>query len=1379
MMRDLDRLSALARAANAYTKDPLPTVEILRRESIATSPVDKVDAKEKLVFQRTSSVYYKDPSKQKRNLLRGKEKKNALANTDNWTYTKAERYAVLDLEIRNGGPAGLAQAVLAFDMRDPLDVNVSYVSDNNGEAICTGKQNAWLELAAGRNGRNDVAYIRLLSSFGASQESRDRALSIALERNAMETAQELFRTGADPNAAGIPGHFLGAIRDQNQRLYTMFLTSTTPLHFDYINQALLEAVGRDSDLVALLIAHGADGMSNEGQALCAAVAMKTLEETAMILINPQGQFSARSLDLAASTACDIEDETVKTRFLDMLFCSGANVNSPRAQDELLEAVKKDQISLVKLLIEHGTSPDRNDAEGLRLAIISSQTELVQTLLQGPVPEESTSRALDEAKVLEDPGSYEEIVRSLVEKGVSKSSLTQCLSDAVEKGCTSLVPMLIEKGATLEYSNARCVRTALARNDFTLLGSLLKGPCNPLILCKALPDAMRIQHPSDRFDVVTRFLSKGVSGKHLHISLRTVAASAKDPKDYTLIETLIEYKASVDFLDKNGNCISTASAQRDEKALYLLCQGDPSLDTVSNAIAVLPVSFATTDAAEYEQQVGMMNMLLEKKAYGNPVAEMLIKAVRDDYRGDALKALIEHGADPNYQHGQAIQEALRLPRISGLELICRDCKIARNTFVAQLPNALNPDGFSFDKASILVHASQDYDYEELLDKPLLDEVETYGGRKEVIELLLNLGASVNFQHGRALQYAANTGNVEVCCLLLGAGVQHANIALAFPATGGISDRTIRYNLMQALLEAGQHDIGQNEALIQEARQSIDYDLSHVELLLQNHASANFSNGAAVIMSIETNNLPLLKRFVQTELNKKTLGRAFKLARKIECTDEERYNMFETLLEVYSDEGQVSLALIEVVLHDVTDIKTSSLLLDHGASLEHDHARAMREVASNGSLELLKIFLSREPSQSSRDAGFHYATHSQLDPEQRKQIYQSLLESNISQGLISFALLKATQDEQIDQSLLGILISFNASLDFESGSAVRGIVKNGDLETLKVLLTGNVSHAQTLNIAFSSCMNLEGENRLAIAKALLEKDPSVSTETISHHLAQIVQQKDHDLLSLVVAYKPDPAYNGGESLILAAQAGDAKSTELLTIVEIPSETVNEAFFQLLEARTIRSKPEGGLKTAEILLRLGVLQHLVDRALLDGFDDRIDQMTKDLVELLIPYKPNVSGGDGKLFVDMAKISDEDLFKRLASQKSELNLVIPALIRSIENEDELISFLQLLEECAERDSAPLGDFVIFKALEQFPESHLLTKHLLNHGCSANSKTSAELNLPTGEEDMTVLVWALSRLEPTISEKVILEILADGHGGLKEEHNGSFPHQYAYGANS
>ena len=195
-MRDLNRLEDLARGHNVldYAKERLPTFERARRDSIATSTVDQGSARDKLALLRRNSSYWQDPTKQKRNLLRSKKEKAALLDTSTWTYTKAERCLLLDQQIRNGGPPGLAQAILAFDMSDPLDVNVAYVADANGDAVCTGKPTGWLELCAARGETNDVAYIRLLINFGASQASRDTALRLPMRQWPTQSGRRCSRS---------------------------------------------------------------------------------------------------------------------------------------------------------------------------------------------------------------------------------------------------------------------------------------------------------------------------------------------------------------------------------------------------------------------------------------------------------------------------------------------------------------------------------------------------------------------------------------------------------------------------------------------------------------------------------------------------------------------------------------------------------------------------------------------------------------------------------------------------------------------------------------------------------------------------------------------------------------------------------------------------------------------------------------------------------------------------------------------------------------------------------------------------------------------------------------------------------------------------------
>lgn len=1275
-MYDLDRLSELANTLGWYSAERLPNSDLSRRDSlaIATDAQSQAAARHSLSVHRTSSTAYKDPSKQKRNILKSKKEKEALKDPRTWVYNQVERYAVLDRNIREGGNASFAQAILTLHPRQPLDVNNVYVANELGEAISTGRPTDWLDLAAARD---DHQYIRLLCVAGSNQMLRNKALSIALQRKNFKAVKELFLYDADPNALNNASHFIAAIKDQDHDLYRMFLMANVPLNLNYLHQALVEAIGHDSGTVALLIAYGADGLKDNGRGLCLAVSASLLQETAMILNNPNADLSIESLNFAIDAACSLTNEDHKRLLLDLLLCAGGDVNSPSISQQMVDAVKQQHIPLVDILINHGFSSERNEAEALCSAVLSGQLELVEALLRGPVGSLNlhVSRALVEASALEDPDVYEDIAKALIEKGAHHDALSHCLSDAVEKGCLSLVRVLIEHGASLDYDNARCVRFALRQNDFSLFSTLLNAPCERPILCMVLSDAMKIEPPTERFDIMSRILEKGVSGKDLHVALQTIASEATDATDYILIQTLMQHKASVDFVDSNGNCICTAAYKRDDKALDLLCEGNPSADTVSEALGILPVSFASADSVEYAREIGMISTLLKYGAHGDTAATMFVDAIQNDHREKAVDIFIQHdAADANYNNGQAVREALKLPRISSLQKIVSNCKLNRTTIASQLPHALEPQGFDLAKVTLIATEAKRLKYRGILDKPLRDEVKVNGARKEVIKLLLSLKASVDFENGAVLQHAVQKGDIEVCRMLLAAGVMTENIALSFPAARATKDRAIRLELMKILLEKAKSAIGQNEALAEVAQEAIKFDLSHVQLLLEHGASASFGKGAAVLQSLHTRNLGLLKLFLHTKLNKEALANSFALARKMAVPKEERYIYYETILQQFNDKKQISEALVEAVQRDAFDSQTSLLLLKYGASVETDNGQVVVLTAVASSLDLLKIFLGKKPSKDCRDAAFRAANDAKLG-EHRNTVYQQLLVSGVTTDIVSIALRQATKTRTVDHALLTLLMKYGASLDFDSGRAIVQVTEKSDLGSLVVLLKGNITKAHSLDRAFVSAMNLKGPPRLAIAKVLLEKAPGITRDIISSYLEQIAEEKDHDLLTLLMSYKPDTSYNSGASIVLAARMGDAKSTLILSQGKLSQETIDKAFEQMLVDRTIQKKALG-IPTAKILLERGVSQHLVDRALLEAFDEEITDLTKGVVELLIPHKPSVSMGNAKAFVNTASNGEIQLFRCLASQKPDLNIVIPALIQSMKDEEVLISFLVLLEE-------------------------------------------------------------------------------------------------------
>jgi hypothetical protein len=1471
-MLDSPRLFQLARESGAYVRDRLLPLEAPQPDLAAISQHDWQDAKDILVLQRKTSTYYTDPSLQRRGVFRSKSRKAELNDTSNWVFTTAERFAALDLQIKNKGPVRLAQAILTANSGGALDVNQVYVANGKGNVTITGQPNIWLDLVAARN---DVPYVKLLVAAEASQSSKDLALGQALRSGATAATQELLRSEADPNVEGIE-HFKNAIATQDMTVIHLFLGSVIPLQPVHVNEALAAVVGKgQTDLLALLLAHGASGEYANAKALCSAISTGHIEDASTILLHSAGVLSEFSLHNAISAACLVENDTIKFRILEMLLCAGADPNTQCLLELMQQSVERDQVPLLELLIGHGTSPNQNSAESLRLAISLGKKHIVTVLLRGTISGASASQALEESTGIDDIEIYGHIVTALVEKGVAESSLHKCLANSIRKKCgIALVQILIAHGANSNYADADCICSALQQNNPILLGALLKARSDPSILGKVIPYAMQVVPQSERFDIMCALFEKGVSGREMHRALQTTLLESPETPDYKLMEFLVRMHASVDYLDENGNCVCIAAAQNDERALDILIEGSPTADTISAALSSLPLFLAESSAGDYEKSTRLLKLFLEKGATGIPVAEKLVLAVRGDERGKVLDLLLEYRADANFGGGRAIQEALLHPNIGPLQQVCNRSKLERATFVAQIHNALEPKGFSFEKASLLVHVSHLYHFKHLLDDPLLEEVQLNRCRKEVIELLVNFGASVDHKDGEALRHTVSAGDITTTRFLLPANPTSRTVARAFPAVMEIQDYQLRYEFMQSLLPLGSHGMG-NQALVQATKEAKAHDSSHVEILLKHKASPNFKHGLATLEAVKAKNLPLLDLFVETKLDTTTLTKAFDLARTMKCSREVRHLIFASLFRSGFDGFQTSEALIEVVRHMPTDVETPILLLEHGASLDAQNAQAMQIASASGSLELLRVFIARLPSEKSRNAAFGAAIPAKLESSMRYEIYSALLETKVSDSIVGNALVVATSQDAIDRSLLSLLLQYNASPDTANGQALYNATSRLDRESLSMLLVGSVLCNETLNRSFVLSMGFQKEERLNLAKLLLEKKPGVSPSVISHYLGQIVRERDHDLLSLVVEYQPDPAYNGGESIILAAQTGDAYSTKLLTALAIPALVLERAFQSMLDERTIQST-QSGLQTANILLSLGIGQHLRDQMLLDAFSGPIDQKTKSIVELLIPYTPNFNGDEGRPFVLAACSGEVALFRRMAAQTMDRNIVIRSLISSFqakaeqddngtkpdedseaspgplpvehsrpevvnelkgndpslqlategthlddelgndvnfrqktsENdetavpfscnnptsvsgkrvpdhgaekeseklsttrqtpEEQLVGYLQDIEQCAGDNKDKLDDSIIFAAIIGFPRGRLLVNHLLEHGCSASNKIDAEVD-PTGElfrarpacgvETLNTVVWALSRDEPRISDEVVLELLKSDEKG-------------------
>jgi hypothetical protein len=234
------------------------------------------------------------------------------------------------------------------------------------------------------------------------------------------------------------------------------------------------------------------------------------------------------------------------------------------------------------------------------------------------------------------------------------------------------------------------------------------------------------------------LTKGVVGRELDVAFQKAVGEAPEARDRSLIDILIEHKASVNFVDTNGNCVRMAAMQSDLKILQKLCSAQISAEIVSSAP---PLGFACMRSDNYSVAVQMMNLLLQKGARGTPIASTLIQAACQDHdhlivgllQATSLMSIIP-SARPQKRHSA--------PKIAAiLKLICGKVRFEQKTLARLVPEALDPQKCDLVTSPLLVKCCEEYP--EILSSALLDEIEIRGARREVSELLLQHEASVGF------------------------------------------------------------------------------------------------------------------------------------------------------------------------------------------------------------------------------------------------------------------------------------------------------------------------------------------------------------------------------------------------------------------------------------------------------------------------------------------------------------------------------------------------------------------------------------------------------------------------------------------------------------
>ncbi|KAI1359878.1 hypothetical protein F5Y08DRAFT_349264 [Xylaria arbuscula] len=1011
--------------------------------------------RERLIDLRKGESTWKDPKEQKRRRIRdllSKGKTDYLSNTDNWEFSNFEIGRAIDSLLIEGHQDIVGDVVALMEMSPLLSRDLwLHAQDKKVESLLAkgrkppqlNNQCRWLDLAVQMG---SVDLITVLCHREMSKEDINSALFTSLANNEYALARELLRFGAAfPDSAVL----VPAIESHPPDLeyLRLWLTAIEPPN----SVATLKAMGTvtcsppghqaHDQILDLLLTNWAISPSDAYDLLVSAISARNRLSTIRISRAVNQSWSAAFLgdggDSAVSKATTIEDTALRKIFIEFLLAAGAQPNTLKLREELMNNVQNNQIDLVKLLIRYGVPPHNPDSSSIDWAVHQANVDVLKILLSADVPPFRASGAVNNIPASASQDVQISLLSLLLQKGATGKPLDKLLVRAVTDNLPSLVRTLLQNKASINFNDASAVRIAIQHTRLELLDTLLNSTiAKPAILVKALPVAMAVSGNEHRFWAVKSLLKKGVKGIEVDVALQTSVSDADARRDGKLISILLEHGASPDFKDAKGNAINIAVTRCQVDLLRELSSKAQEVTTFTEAI---PSALAALMPTNYDQIVDMIDILMEKGANGELVEKTLLDAIPIDPKLQIISTLSRTGLTPDTT-GSAIRIATRLEDLGALKYFC-DTKNGfeppKDALAEEICTCLYTTPYNAAKALALLGAGRRYP--EIMS-PLLvhDGLENHSARVEVTALLVLCGASVDFEDGAALKLSCKLGDVDMTRVLLQARPNQTLLAKALDTSIHKGPQSSKFEIISMLLKSSDGNyIGQDEALVEVGRQlSVrQEDTKLVKLLLRHNASADHASGEAISLAAQKMSVPALKELFRKKVKPSSLIAAFNDARSLKCNDDMKHTIFRMILEAGYNPGSsqtLNEALLESLERSPEYFPTPQLMLSHGASIEFRDGEAFCIAARAGSLSTLNRLLQYNIDPKHLSSAFRLLVDSDTHQDLKKAMLTALLEKGVSGELRDWALqaqFKST--DLLNHDLVDLFLHYKASPDCFSG------------------------------------------------------------------------------------------------------------------------------------------------------------------------------------------------------------------------------------------------------------------------------------------------------------------------------------------------------------
>ena len=605
-------------------------------------------------------------------------------------------------------------------------------------------------------------------------------------------------------------------------------------------------------------------------------------------------------------------------------------------------------------------------------------------------------------------------------------------------------------------------------------------------------------------------------------------------------------------------------------------------------------------------VEMVNLLASRGVSSSSLEEALEKAVGQKLP-KVVRALLQHGADPNALAGVIFQSAIQSQRPEIIELLLRShIKVAHAYLAANLPLAVSQ------------------------------------GRIDIVLLLIAYGADVDYDHASALRKAVQNESIDLVLAVMKGKPSRESVSVAFEyAFSAHSSTTLpeKYLLIETLLCGGAQGERVAETLVQVVR-SGNRDIAR--LLILHGASPLHRSAEALKIAVAAGDVELVKILLVDSVTKSCASRLFKEIPK-PYTETQTYNLMSALIFKGASGTSLDEALV-VAVQQQSGIITR-LLLDHKASADYNDAQALQIAASAGDLSTVGLLLSKgrpQPHSMQYVLPLVPPGPQKLRYDMTRLVIDAASSVKIPTPLLNAALMQTidSQRHEVDLPLANILIVAGADVNHSNGRCFRLATKGGALELLELLVTSSATRSSITSAVPEVSKLPPSMLKRRIMTLLLDhgaRGPSVSQALIDALEEALVDE----VMVMALLSHADVNYRGGQALVLAMRLTTKLICSMIDIGKPDQQTLNAALSIALDPSTTDRQ-----KKLDLLLNAGIDQEGLDDALVLEISNG-PSLSITLVESLLHHHASCNHDTGKALELAIRSGNVALLELLVSSK------------------------------------------------------------------------------------------------------------------------------------